>query len=177
MIEMDPNQRSQSYYNLLGVGSNSSVSEIRRAYRKLAMQWHPDKWTRKPLLAEEAKRKFQQIQEAYDVLSDQSKRALYDAGLYDPDGEEVEGFSEFVQEMLALMSEVRKEEKSYSVGDLQQMLMEMAQGFDTSPSWTDLESSRPPKRARHERDPLYHHLSSNAHIHLSVFEMFGNAGY
>ncbi|GMH58402.1 hypothetical protein TL16_g02602, partial [Triparma laevis f. inornata] len=46
-----------------------------RSYRKLAMQWHPDKNSDKK---EEAEIKFQEIAEAYDVLSDKSKRAVYD---------------------------------------------------------------------------------------------------
>lgn len=53
-------------------------------------QWHPDRWTKRPSLLSEAKRKFQQIQEAYSVLSDQRQRTLYDAGLYDPDEEDEE---------------------------------------------------------------------------------------
>lgn len=56
---------SPSYYSILGVSEGSSDEELRRAYRKLAMQWHPDKWTKNPSLLGEAKRRFQQIQEAY----------------------------------------------------------------------------------------------------------------
>ncbi|XP_024047814.1 uncharacterized protein LOC18053553 isoform X2 [Citrus clementina] len=100
-----------SYYSVLGVSVHSSVEEIRRAYRKLAMQWHPDRWTKTPSLLGKAKVKFQEIQEAYSVLSDERKRTLYDAGLYDPEEEEEEGFSDFVQEMLSLMAEARKELK------------------------------------------------------------------
>lgn len=80
----------ESYYSILGVNSECSGEEIRRAYRKLAMQWHPDRWTRNPCLLGEAKRRFQQIQEAYSVLSDQRKRTMYDAGLYDPDDDQDE---------------------------------------------------------------------------------------
>ncbi|KAH9794803.1 Chaperone DnaJ-domain superfamily protein [Citrus sinensis] len=79
-----------SYYSVLGVSVHSSVEEIRRAYRKLAMQWHPDRWTKTPSLLGKAKVKFQEIQEAYSVLSDERKRTLYDAGLYDPEEEEEE---------------------------------------------------------------------------------------
>ncbi|KAG4906272.1 hypothetical protein JHK82_054910 [Glycine max] len=121
---------STSYYNVLGVSSDSNVDEIRRAYRKLAMQWHPDKCTRSPSLLGEAKRKFQQIQEAYSVLSDSKKRTMYDAGLYDPQEEEDEGFSDFVEEMLSHMAQVRREGKHYGLEELQGMLMEMAKGFE-----------------------------------------------
>ena len=81
---------SSSYYSVLGVDSESSMEEIKRAYRKLAKRYHPDRWTRSPSLLGEAKRRFQEIQEAYSVLSDQRKRTMYDAGLYDPDEEEDE---------------------------------------------------------------------------------------
>ncbi|KAL6011553.1 hypothetical protein ACLOJK_002001 [Asimina triloba] len=63
-----------------------------------------------PSVVEEAKRRFQQIQEAYEVLSDGRKRTMYDAGLYNPqeEEEEDEGFYDFVQEMLSLMAVVRE---------------------------------------------------------------------
>lgn len=134
-MEGDRIQGPPSYYSVLGVGSDSSVEEIRRAYRKLAMKWHPDRWTRTPSLLGEAKRKFQQIQEAYSVLSDQRKRSMYDVGLYDPDDdEEDEGFCDFVQEMVSLMAESRREAKSYTMEDLQAMFREMVKGFESPPS-------------------------------------------
>ncbi|KHF98879.1 Chaperone DnaJ [Gossypium arboreum] len=132
MMEGEP--ALPSYYNVLGVKVDASIQDIKRAYRKLAMQWHPDRWTRTPSLLSEAKHKFQQIQEAYSVLSDQRKRTLYDAGLYDPEDEEDEGFSDFMAEMISLMSQTRKEEKVCSLEELQKMLWDMARGFE-SPSW------------------------------------------
>nr|CAD1823979.1 unnamed protein product [Ananas comosus var. bracteatus] len=138
------NGRPRSYYAVLGVAADASRAEIRAAYRRLAMRWHPDRNGREPLMVDEAKRRFQVIQEAYQVLSDQKRRALYDAGLYDPvqdDEEEVEGFHDFMQEMLSLMATVRREvnfeyfkpvpviETQCSIEDLQRMLDEMAQSF------------------------------------------------
>ncbi|XP_044489640.1 chaperone protein DnaJ-like isoform X2 [Mangifera indica] len=143
-------QSSPPYYKVLGVTVDSSVEEIKQAYRKLAMKWHPDKWTKNPSLLGEAKSKFQQIQEAYSVLSDEGKRTLYDVGLYDPAEEEEERFSDFVQEMVSLMAQTRKEDKCYSLEELQAMLMEMSEGFGAS-SWLNneysvLEDSRCSKR-------------------------------
>jgi curved DNA-binding protein len=62
------------YYKLLGIGKNASTDEIKKAYRKLAMQYHPDH-TKGDKAAEE---KFKQISEAYAVLSDAEKRQQYD---------------------------------------------------------------------------------------------------
>ncbi|CAA2969832.1 dnaJ homolog subfamily B member 8-like isoform X2 [Olea europaea subsp. europaea] len=115
---MESSRGPPSYYSILGVNAESSDEEIRRAYLKLAMQWHPDKWTKNPTQLGEAKQKFQQIQEAYLVLSDHSKRTMYNAGAYDldEDNEEIEGFADFLEEMMSFMDDVRKEghKKKYS---------------------------------------------------------------
>lgn len=73
-----------SFYAVLGVARSSSAAEIRAAYRKLAMLWHPDKCRGLDRdKVDLAKKRFQQVQEAYNVLSDDGKRALYDLRLYD----------------------------------------------------------------------------------------------
>ncbi|CAN1354978.1 Chaperone protein DnaJ, partial [Linum perenne] len=90
----------------------------------ILQRWHPDKWSRNPgLAAADAKRRFQQIQEAYSVLSDPGKRSMYDAGLYDPTEEEDEEFCDFMQEMISMMNNVKDEGDSFE--DLQRMFVEM----------------------------------------------------
>ncbi|OIV92012.1 hypothetical protein TanjilG_20942 [Lupinus angustifolius] len=63
------------YYKILQVDKNATDEELKKAYRKLAMKWHPDK---NPNNKKEAESKFKQISEAYDVLSDSQKRAIYE---------------------------------------------------------------------------------------------------
>jgi len=64
----------KDYYELLGVNRNASEDEIKKAYRKLALQHHPD---RNPG-DKQAEEKFKEVSEAYQVLSDGQKRAQYD---------------------------------------------------------------------------------------------------
>ncbi|KAK1381332.1 DnaJ-like protein subfamily A member 1 [Heracleum sosnowskyi] len=63
------------YYSILKVEKTASEEDLKKAYKKRAMKWHPDKNTSNKL---EAESKFKQISEAYDVLSDPQKRQIYD---------------------------------------------------------------------------------------------------
>ncbi|XP_063925337.1 dnaJ homolog subfamily B member 6-B isoform X4 [Zophobas morio] len=63
------------YYKVLEVSKNATTAEIKKAYRKLALKWHPDKNQDN---IEEATKKFKEISEAYEVLSDDKKRRMYD---------------------------------------------------------------------------------------------------
>lgn len=64
----------KDFYKTLGVEKNATEDELKKAYRKLAMQYHPDRNKDNP----EAEAKFKEISEAYDVLKDTDKRAAYD---------------------------------------------------------------------------------------------------
>ena len=69
----------RDYYEVLGVNKNSTPDEIKSAYRKAALKWHPDKWVNG---TDEEKKtadeKFKEASEAYSVLSDENKKARYD---------------------------------------------------------------------------------------------------
>ncbi len=64
----------QDYYEILGVQRGASAEDMKKAYRKLAMQYHPDRNPNNPA----AEHKFKELNEAYDVLKDDQKRAAYD---------------------------------------------------------------------------------------------------
>ncbi len=66
----------RDYYEVLGVSKTASDDEIKKAYRKLAMKYHPDR--NQGEKAKEAEEKFKEVKEAYEMLSDEQKRAAYD---------------------------------------------------------------------------------------------------
>ncbi|KAK2446096.1 dnaJ protein subfamily B member [Trifolium repens] len=82
------------YYNILKVDKNATEDDLKKAYRKLAMKWHPDK---NPTNKKEAEANFKQISEAYAVLSDPKRRIVYDQlgeqGLHDRPPQENESSS------------------------------------------------------------------------------------
>lgn len=66
---------SDDYYKVLGVPRSASEKDVKKAYRKLAIKWHPDK---NPTNTAQAEEYFKAIAEAYDCLSDKKKRDTYD---------------------------------------------------------------------------------------------------
>ncbi len=123
----------KDYYTVLGVDRQASDTEIRKAYRKLARTWHPDVNKSK-----DAERRFKEIQEAHEVLSDAKKRARYDqlgenwdkvdydpgsqgrysnggrssAGMGDHVG--MDGFSDFFQQFFAGQAQSQPKSRSYT---------------------------------------------------------------
>lgn len=81
----------RDYYEVLGVQKNASLDDIKGAYRKAALKWHPDRWVSGTDAEKKtAEEKFKEASEAYSVLSDKDKRAKYDqfgfAGVQDGGG-------------------------------------------------------------------------------------------
>ena len=79
----------RDYYEVLGVQKNANADEIKKAYRKAAIQYHPDKNPGD----KEAESKFKEAAEAYDVLRDANKRARYDQFGFAGVGQEQGGFT------------------------------------------------------------------------------------
>ncbi len=95
----------KDYYAILGVPRNASQEEIKRAYRRLALKYHPDKNPGD----KEAEEKFKEISEAYEVLSDPEKRAIYDN--YGYSGLKSSGYSGFedVSDIFKTFSDIFEE--------------------------------------------------------------------
>lgn len=88
-------ETKRDYYEVLGVDKNVSDDDLKKAYRRLAKKYHPDA---NPNNKEEAEKKFKEVNEAYEVLSDKQKRSMYDRfGHSGPNGysSDFSGFSGF----------------------------------------------------------------------------------
>ena len=87
----------RDYYEVLGVNKNSTPDEIKSAYRKAALKWHPDKWVNGTDAEKKtAEDNFKEASEAYSVLSDENKKARYDRyGFAGMDGGSASGGSGF----------------------------------------------------------------------------------
>ena len=70
-------EKSEDYYKLLGLPKNANDKQIKKAFKKAAIKYHPDKNQDDP---EGAKEKFQKVANAYEVLGDADKRRTYDLG-------------------------------------------------------------------------------------------------
>eukprot|EP00435_Cladocopium_sp_Y103_P011737 s312_g3.t1 len=76
-----------SYYEVLGVAKDADDRQIKKAYREKALKWHPDK---NPENREEAEKRFREVAEAYEVLSNADRRRQYDSG----SGDFAQGFAQ-----------------------------------------------------------------------------------
>lgn len=73
--------KTKNYYKILGVSRSSKAKAIKKAYRKQALEWHPDKHTDKDETErEKIEKRFLDIAEAYEILSNEETRAMYDRG-------------------------------------------------------------------------------------------------
>ncbi|XP_073270910.1 uncharacterized protein [Primulina huaijiensis] len=104
----DGEDKSTAFYGILELKKECTTAELRNAYKELALKWHPDRRSalRNSEHVEQAKKKFQAVQEAYSVLSDSNRRFLYDLGIldFDDQDDENEGMVNFLAEMVSMMN-------------------------------------------------------------------------
>ena len=80
----------KDFYKILGVDKNADTETIKKAYKKLALKWHPDRFSNASEKEQkEAEEKFKEISEAHDVLSNPEKRQQYDNGGMNFDFEDI----------------------------------------------------------------------------------------
>jgi len=84
-LELKKSKR-KDYYKILGIPKNADDNHIKKAYRKLALKWHPDKHGHSPEAAQKAEEMFKEVGEAFSVLSDPRKKQRYDMGVDDEEG-------------------------------------------------------------------------------------------
>src|SRR3954471_15778410 len=72
-MKVETGMAKRDYYEVLGVNRDAAEEDLKKAYRRLAMQWHPDRNPENP----KAEEHFKEAKEAYEVLCDANKRAAY----------------------------------------------------------------------------------------------------
>ena len=87
--------RKRDYYAILGIDKNADEHEIKKAYKKMAMKYHPDRNAESEETKKMAEKKFIDVNDAYSVLSDPKKRAMYDQGADPLNPEEAGGGMHF----------------------------------------------------------------------------------
>ncbi|MCS7284895.1 MAG: molecular chaperone DnaJ [Hydrogenobacter thermophilus] len=104
----------KDYYQILGVSKDATVEEIKKAYRRLAKEYHPD------ISADEnASEKFKEINEAYHILSDEERRKEYDRILKSGDEKSYRDFMEYIQDFLeSIWQGIRRSPKPKKGGDV-----------------------------------------------------------
>ena len=83
--------RNRDYYKILGIERNATPEEIKKAYRKLALKYHPDRNSESEQSKKIAQRKFEDVSDAYSVLSDPKKKGMFDQGVDPLNPENVSG--------------------------------------------------------------------------------------
>ncbi|XP_028918508.1 sterile alpha motif domain-containing protein 13 isoform X1 [Ornithorhynchus anatinus] len=135
-----------NYYKILGVPQNASSSDIKKAYRQLALQVHPDK---NPENKEAAEKLFKKVVEAYEVLSDAQRRSDYDqsrrGGVWEGQGEESREEGRLFEDDFTNYGPAQVFEAELFGGQNQFSGAFMNQGFESQPSrgsfWNQNEGS------------------------------------
>ncbi|KAJ7567329.1 hypothetical protein O6H91_02G142600 [Diphasiastrum complanatum] len=156
----------ECFYKILGVQKSCTPSEIRSAYRRLAMIWHPDKCAAGDSVANDnAKSRFQAIQEAYSVLSDDDRRFLYDAGVLETDADQEYGMSDFLGEITSMMKDANREGEGGTYEELRDLFMKIIDGDVQAPA----DRSEKPTMLSEEEDFYNNFLAENSTLNSDPF--------
>jgi DnaJ-class molecular chaperone len=79
--KLEKNARKKDYYKILEIDKSANEAEIKKAYRKLALKWHPDKNNESEEHHKMAEKMFKDVNEAYSLLSDPKKKQMIDQGM------------------------------------------------------------------------------------------------
>lgn len=92
--------KKRDYYKILGLEKTANENDIRKAYKKLAIKWHPDKNNQSEESKKLAEKTFRDINDAFTVLSDTKKKQMYDSGIDPNNPEEANGNTRFFHKIL-----------------------------------------------------------------------------
>ena len=111
----------RDYYEVLGVSKDVTEQELKKAYRTLALKYHPDKNPEDPSAAEE---KFKEITEAYSILADADKRTRYDR--FGHDGVRIgNGFGGFDSSIFSDFSDILSDFFGFGISSVQELVEEL----------------------------------------------------
>ncbi|GER53606.1 chaperone protein dnaJ [Striga asiatica] len=178
---MAGDDKSHDFYAVLGLKKECTSAELRHNYKKLALKWHPDRFSAcgDPNYLEEAKKKFQAIQQAYSVLSNADKRFLYDVGVYDSnDDDDENGMGEFLNEMATLMTQDEPMGNgNETFEELQQLFDELFQGDDDAFSGSSRSGTPPTSSSSSSSSSFFEGSYNNLNRMSSTEFSSANFGY
>ncbi|XP_021611061.1 dnaJ homolog subfamily B member 6 isoform X3 [Manihot esculenta] len=178
MANGEDKSKSKDFYEVLGLNKGCTTSELKNAYKNLALRWHPDRCSASgnSKFVEEAKQNFQAIQQAYSVLSDSNKRFLYDVGAYDND-EDDNGMGDFFSEMASMISQTKPNENGKTLEDLQDLFEEIFQedigsfggSCQAAASTTTMSSSTSSSYASYSESSSFNYTSTSSVMNFGEF--------
>ena len=121
ILREEKKSKRRDFYKILDVRPDSSQEDIRKSFKKLAHQWHPDKNCETPEMREHAEKMFRDVNEAYNLLTDPRKRKIYDEGGHpdDPNSafhnseESTDPFTEYFASQPESRKRSRSRERNY----------------------------------------------------------------
>lgn len=163
----------QDFYSVLGVNKNAPIEDIKKAYRTLALKWHPDK-NKSP----DAEANFRHISEAYQTLSDTQKRKRYDASLNKPRRQEFEEYHHYQEQFhfidpMELFMSMFFMELGMIPGCISVQIIDLTSNFPPFPHPHFIKQQKPQqkpqqKKIKHTYDPWITEIKEDGTIKKSL---------